>query len=468
MSEPKVEIYTVKKLLTEKKLAIPVYQRPYKWATDHIDKLWEDLKAFDSCDNYRLGTVVLHKNSYKDGAGPTKNKFDIVDGQQRIISLLLFVRAALANIETKNNLRGSWSTEDELFDPEFRRASADVSLGNIKKNYEHIKNRLIKSADAAGRLEFLANRCEFVVVKLNELSEAFQFFDAQNSRGKDLYPHDLLKAYHLRCFDKDEESKKDVVEGFVEGWEAHSEAQLNQLFSNYLFYIKRSYQRKTIRPFKKEDIDTFKGVTIKQLEQAGKASGFLRVWQLAFKQYRDGLIKEFPYQLDQPIIDGELFFYWIEHYQNLYQTIRFEDTENTKAKKNEDIVAIIKDNKIIEGLNNYNSRGRTGDRYVRNMFDCLLMLYIDRFGMQSLENAITKIFEWAYYIRLSQDRVSMIGINKYIQEQGDANLFSVLRNATTPQEFLKTKFSEKLNQGSKADNKLLELFKENSSIKVIK
>src|SRR5690606_32068332 len=128
------------------------------------------------------------------------------------------------------------------------------------------------------------------------------------------------------------------------------EAQLNQLFSNYLFYIKRSYQRKTIRPFKKEDIDTFKGVTIKQLEQAGKASGFLRVWQLAFKQYRDGLIKEFPYQLDQPIIDGELFFYWIEHYQNLYQTIRFEDTENTKAKKNEDIVAIIKDNKIIEGL----------------------------------------------------------------------------------------------------------------------
>lgn len=473
MSEPKVEIYTVKKLLTEKKLAIPVYQRPYKWATDHIDKLWEDLKAFDSCDNYRLGTVVLHKNSYKDGAGPTKNKFDIVDGQQRIISLLLFVRAALANIETKNNLGDSWSTEDELFDPEFRRASADVSLGNIKKNYEHIKNRLIKPADAAGRLEFLANRCEFVVVKLNELSEAFQFFDAQNSRGKDLYPHDLLKAYHLRCFDKDEKSKKDVVEGFVEGWEAHSEAQLNQLFSNYLFYIKRSYQRKTIRPFKKEDIDTFKGVTIKQLEQAGKISGFLGVWQLAVNQYRNCLSK-FPYQLDQPIIDGELFFYWIEHYQNLYQTIRFEDTENTKVKKNEDILAIIKDNKIIEGLNDYKNRGRTGDRYVRNMFDCLLMFYIDRFGMQSLEDAITKIFEWAYYIRLSQDRVSIIGINKYIQEQGDANLFSVLRNATTSQEFLRTKFSEKLKlseklkKDSNEDDKLLKLFKKYSNIKVIK
>lgn len=464
MSEPKVEIYTVKKLLTEKKLAIPVYQRPYKWATDHIDKLWEDLKTFDSCDNYRLGTVVLHKNSYKDGAGPTKNKFDIVDGQQRIISLLLFVRAALANIETKNNLGDSWSTEDELFDPEFRRASADVSLGNIKKNYEHIKNRLIKSADAAGRLEFLANRCEFVVVKLNELSEAFQFFDAQNSRGKDLYPHDLLKAYHLRCFDKDEESKKDVVKGFVEGWEAHSEAQLNQLFSNYLFYIKRSYQRKTIRPFKKVDIDTFKGVTIKQLKQADNASGFLGVWQLAVNKYRNCLSK-FPYQLDQPIIDGELFFYWVERYQNLYQTIKPEDT---KVKKSEDIAVTIKDNKIIKGLNDYANRGRTGDRYVRNMFDCLLMFYIDKFGMQSLEDAITKIFEWAYYIRLSQDRVSMIGINKYIQEQGDANLFSVLRNATTPQEFLKTKFSEKLNQGSKADNKLLELFKENSSIKVIK
>lgn len=39
-----------------------------------------------------------------------------------------------------------------------------------------------------------------VVFVLADLSEAFQFFDSQNARGRDLDPHDLLKAFHLREF----------------------------------------------------------------------------------------------------------------------------------------------------------------------------------------------------------------------------------------------------------------------------
>lgn len=40
---------------------------------------------------------------------------------------------------------------------------------------------------------------EVVVLKVNEISEAFQLFDSQNTRGRALDPHDLLKAYHLRA-----------------------------------------------------------------------------------------------------------------------------------------------------------------------------------------------------------------------------------------------------------------------------
>ena len=46
--------------------------------------------------------------------------------------------------------------------------------------------------------EYIENRCELIVVITSDVSEAFQFFDSQNARGKALYPHDLLKAYHLR------------------------------------------------------------------------------------------------------------------------------------------------------------------------------------------------------------------------------------------------------------------------------
>ncbi|WP_206077464.1 hypothetical protein [Massilia sp. HP4] len=53
---------------------------------------------------------------------------------------------------------------------------------------------------AEDSIDFLLNRCQFVVFELTDISEAFQFFDSQNARGRDLDPHDLLKAYHLELF----------------------------------------------------------------------------------------------------------------------------------------------------------------------------------------------------------------------------------------------------------------------------
>lgn len=46
-------------------------------------------------------------------------------------------------------------------------------------------------------LEYVKDNCELIVVITEDLSEAFQFFNLQNARGKNLYPHDLMKAYHL-------------------------------------------------------------------------------------------------------------------------------------------------------------------------------------------------------------------------------------------------------------------------------
>jgi hypothetical protein len=37
-----------------------------------------------------------------------------------------------------------------------------------------------------------------VIINVDKVEEAFQLFDSQNTRGKELDPHDLLKAYHLR------------------------------------------------------------------------------------------------------------------------------------------------------------------------------------------------------------------------------------------------------------------------------
>ena len=86
MSEYKTEIIKIKDLLLKDNLAIPEYQRPYKWTTKNVNQLIDDILFFNDKEAYRLGTVVLHKEDDKE-------VLNIVDGQQRTISLYLIYLA---------------------------------------------------------------------------------------------------------------------------------------------------------------------------------------------------------------------------------------------------------------------------------------------------------------------------------------------------------------------------------------
>ena len=71
----KISEFLSKKEYSDKKLVIPVYQRPYRWTAKNIVDLLSDLyyqckrngHSLDSPDNpdnfYRLGTVVLHQHA---------------------------------------------------------------------------------------------------------------------------------------------------------------------------------------------------------------------------------------------------------------------------------------------------------------------------------------------------------------------------------------------------------------------
>lgn len=78
-----------------KKFLIPDFQRPYKWDIEKCETLWKDIEEFsqtsDSAeDNYFLGTIV----SYVENSD-----LAIIDGQQRIISILLLLRAFYHKLE---------------------------------------------------------------------------------------------------------------------------------------------------------------------------------------------------------------------------------------------------------------------------------------------------------------------------------------------------------------------------------
>src|SRR5690606_23789935 len=110
-------------------------------------------------------------------------------------------------------------------------------------------------------IDILLSKCEFVIVELSKLSEAFQFFDSQNSRGLDLHPHDLLKAYHLREFDPSEAPLKAQA---VQQWEQRKEKEVHRIFSHLLYPIRQWTKGKKAFTFGKEQIDGFKGLSLHQ------------------------------------------------------------------------------------------------------------------------------------------------------------------------------------------------------------
>ena len=79
-------------------------------------------------------------------------------------------------------------------------------------------------------MTFLLNQCSLVKIVTDDQSEAFQFFDSQNSRGKELAPHDLLKAYHLREMGREDERTKIEV---IKQWEDYGENELKDYIQLY-------------------------------------------------------------------------------------------------------------------------------------------------------------------------------------------------------------------------------------------
>lgn len=85
-------IISVYDLLMDPALEIPQYQRPYKWTGKNINQLFSDIAIHKDKSAYRLGTIVFHREGEKN---------NIVDGQQRTISLLLAARALIQRCKAK-------------------------------------------------------------------------------------------------------------------------------------------------------------------------------------------------------------------------------------------------------------------------------------------------------------------------------------------------------------------------------
>lgn len=409
----------VGELLKEGKLRIPSYQRPYKWNRKHIRNLFYDLRDAMDKKEYQIGSVILHENdAYLDN----DVYLDIVDGQQRLISISLF----LHSLEKLKDYEGA----NQLLGAEF----GEISCYHASENYNEWKNltQLVGENEAKDICNFLLENCAVSVITMPQerLSEAFQLFDSQNNRGKSLEPHDLLKAYHLRKQDSEDEKIVEKWEQFVED----RELSLKELFDKHLFRMRRWSRGETgltnkrygsYLRFTEDFIDDFKGVDLNQ------NFPYLEL-------YRH--IENLPMSITMPIIDGSKFFEYIE---SAHETIK-----NHKDFLNEQLGIFNESEEegqnlaYPEGmLNIYNS---SKGRYLKchNIFLNICSLFADRFGKEELSKEIVEtLFIWSYYPRVKSKAIYDATVGNYaaggrFRQKEVQKLFQLLAHAVTPNDFM--------------------------------
>ena len=283
----------VKQLLASgktKKFVIPEYQRPYAWSDEQIQTLFDDLVEYtqehndesDESDEstYFLGTIVAYEND--------KKQQEIIDGQQRITSLFLLLRAIYTKLESMTETPKSKNfkaqIESALWQQDVLTAEVDYNktlivskvMGdegnetftdilvtgktsptandNYSLNYNLFTNLIEEYAKEQPELFYwfisnVLNRAILLPITADSQDTALTIFSTLNDRGLALSDADIFKA---KIYNHLDNLKKD---DFIENWQQLNDdataanESIQKLFYYYMFYLRAlENDRKTTTP----------------------------------------------------------------------------------------------------------------------------------------------------------------------------------------------------------------------------
>ncbi len=204
---------------TDVQYTIPVYQRNYTWEKEHCDKLYEDIvNSVKQNKNHFLGSLVYSITKRDD-----IRSCPVIDGQQRLTTIMLLLKAIDDLIEdpeniTKKKIRKNLYNElcEERYKLKLKNTDNDntelenvlmgnnVDLDNSSKiviNYNYFKNRIKKSIENDSiTYEDLLNgiaKLEIVEIVLDENDSPQKIFESINSTGVKLTTADLIRNFLL-------------------------------------------------------------------------------------------------------------------------------------------------------------------------------------------------------------------------------------------------------------------------------
>ena len=287
MSKLNVDQKTIMLLFSDKKsdFLIPDYQRPYAWEEGQCQTLWDDIFSFAFPDNnyenfnkdeeYFLGSIVTFENE--------NNKKEVIDGQQRLTTLMLLLRAfysKFGNMQDNNskNTRERiaqclWKT-NEFGEADLSKLKIDSEVAtdndkeefleilrtglvtkdqksNYAKNYIFFQQKIDEFLNTfPGYFAYLPARilqnCILLPIEAESQDTALRIFSTLNDRGLPLSDADIFKAQFYKHY-----GAKNQKDQFIEKWKELEEISsrifkpvigtpMDELFTRYMYYVRAS------------------------------------------------------------------------------------------------------------------------------------------------------------------------------------------------------------------------------------
>ncbi|MGL2686337.1 DUF262 domain-containing protein [Helicobacter pylori] len=203
--------------LTGTIFSIPVYQRNYTWAEENCKKLLQDIVSISqNKKTHFMGSItyILHSIDDEKSLRPLQ-EFIIIDGQQRITTLMLLLKAietkipnegikkeidGLLNLSEQKLRLKPIKSDKEAFDLVMQNRSHEIQgVSHIRNNYKFFTKELDNYISKGYRIEeiygaFLRLKIVAVGLELGE-DDPQVVFESINATGVQLKGLDLIRNY---------------------------------------------------------------------------------------------------------------------------------------------------------------------------------------------------------------------------------------------------------------------------------
>lgn len=265
---------TIKQMLAGNRIFVPAYQRAYSWDTEfennkvpkQVNTFLSDLEDYNRSSTqskYYFGHFLFEEKS--------QNEFGVIDGQQRLTTVVIFLSALFTRLKAIRQLSES---EDECFEDIIKRRSAyrfatvdydnqlfkDYVIDQSKKNKNNLETesakRIVNAFDFFSH--HFSEKDEIYLVEMLEAvqgsfctthpvrdeSEAIQIFIFQNNRGKKPSSLEIIKAQfmfnvHLYGEDEKESLIEEIKSRFEKIYKSISSIEFNIDEDDVLVYTLR-------------------------------------------------------------------------------------------------------------------------------------------------------------------------------------------------------------------------------------